>query len=119
MKKALALILGRRAGQLQIPANGQEFPVNPNIGMWIDVDDDVTEATHRHVNGVVEVIPPPDPPTVAQQIRDLEATITARMVREVLLASPATFPPGSPHAGQTAAQAIADIDAQIVALRSQ
>ena len=59
------------------------------------------------------------PPTIEDQIVALEKFITPRMMQEAILGSVAVFPSGSPYVGQTAAQAIATIRAQIAALRAQ
>jgi|DEB0MinimDraft_10_1074344.scaffolds.fasta_scaffold04561_2 hypothetical protein len=109
-----ALIEGSRICQIVAP--GSEFEVAPGL-IWIDVADNVTEITHRYVNGGVEAIPAPVVST-ADQIKALESSITPRMIREAIAGISNPFP-GGPHAGRTAAQAIGDIEVQIAALRAQ
>jgi hypothetical protein len=103
--------------KIRIIATGQEGEVGelfPNVsfGGGVPTQEWLTS------NGCEEVIPPaPTPyvPTIFDQIAELEATITRRMQREALIGSTLV----DFRTGKTAAQQIADIDAQIATLRSQ
>lgn len=61
-------------------------------------------------------LPPTQAELVAAEIIALERQVTDRMIREQLTSSTNTFAAG-PFAGLTSAQAIASIQAKIVALR--
>ena len=52
------------------------------------------------------------------QILALENSVSERMKREALVASIKSFPAGSPYAGQTSAQVIVSIEAQIETIRT-
>lgn len=89
------------------------FPVAPGM-TWVDCADDVTPETHRYNDGAVEVIPT-HIPSKRERITALEAQVTPRMLREAVVGSSR---PDPRYGGKTAAQVVADIDAQIEAIRA-
>lgn len=81
MKNALA----HKDGRLEIPADGNAFPVHSEVGDWVQVADDVSGITYRWENGAAVLIPPPPPPTLAQRMARLESVSRiARNQEEIL-----------------------------------
>lgn len=86
-------------------------PNNPNFivtGFHID-------STFTQVWSTIPYLPAPT--SVLDQIASLESSVTSRMIQEALIGSTLTFADG-PYVGQTSAQAIATIRADIASLRA-
>lgn len=81
MKRALA----HADGHLEI---ADEFPVHPDVGVWIDVADDVTADTYEYTNGavVLKLALTPTPREMAlAEIARLERLETPRRLAEAVL----------------------------------
>ncbi len=77
-----------------------------------------TEVGATYANGTF-INPAVPTPTIDQQIAALEALQTPRLMREAATAATNVFPAGNSYAGLTSAQALAQIQTQIAALRSK